>query len=38
MLTGMCWVSVVCPILMIASLPLDAALDTVLLPYDASKP
>ncbi|MEN5093469.1 YceK/YidQ family lipoprotein [Pseudomonas protegens] len=38
MLTGICWVSVVCPILMVASLPLDAAVDTVLLPYDASKP
>ncbi|PYY87280.1 hypothetical protein DNK59_11355 [Pseudomonas sp. TKO26] len=38
MITGGCWVMVVCPILMIASLPLDAALDTVLLPYDAFQP
>ncbi|BCQ63209.1 hypothetical protein PBOI14_49590 [Pseudomonas sp. Boi14] len=38
MITGGCWVMVVCPILMIASLPLDAALDTVLLPYDALQP
>ncbi|NBF04323.1 YceK/YidQ family lipoprotein [Pseudomonas sp. Fl5BN2] len=38
MLTGGCWAMVVCPILMIASLPLDAALDTVLLPYDAFQP
>lgn len=38
MLTGGCWVMVVCPILMIASLPLDAAADTLLLPYDAFQP
>lgn len=37
-LTGGCWVTVVCPILMIVSLPLDATLDTVLLPYDAFQP
>ncbi|NBF04324.1 YceK/YidQ family lipoprotein [Pseudomonas sp. Fl5BN2] len=37
-ITGACWVTVVCPILMIASLPLDAAVDTVLLPYDAMQP
>ncbi|MFJ7141897.1 hypothetical protein BLX41_30185 [Pseudomonas protegens] len=38
MITGGCWVTVVCPILLVTSLPLDAALDTVLLPYDAFQP
>ncbi|MGC5703805.1 YceK/YidQ family lipoprotein [Pseudomonas sp. NFXW11] len=38
MITGGCWVTVICPILMVASLPLDAAADTLLLPYDAFQP
>ncbi|MGC5703804.1 YceK/YidQ family lipoprotein [Pseudomonas sp. NFXW11] len=38
MVTGGCWALVVCPILLVASLPLDAAVDTLLLPYDAAQP
>lgn len=38
MITGGCWVLVVCPIAIIVSLPADALLDTVLLPYDAMQP
>ncbi len=30
-----CWPTIVCPLIFIASLPVDAAVDTVLLPYDA---
>lgn len=30
-----CWISAVCPVLMLYSLPLDFATDTVLLPVDA---
>ncbi|WP_347905365.1 hypothetical protein [Pseudomonas purpurea] len=33
--TIFCWFSIVCPVVAIATLPVDAALDTVLLPYDA---
>jgi len=38
MLTGGCWVMVVCPIAIVATLPADALLDTLLLPYDAVQP
>jgi uncharacterized protein YceK len=30
-----CWMSIVCPLVAVVSLPVDAAVDTVLLPYDA---
>jgi|GEM_PF-443299 len=33
--TMFCWVSIVCPLVAVVSLPVDAAVDTVLLPYDA---
>lgn len=29
-----CWLSIVCPVAMIASLPVDLVIDTVLLPVD----
>ncbi|WP_228022220.1 MULTISPECIES: YceK/YidQ family lipoprotein [unclassified Pseudomonas] len=38
MITGGCWAMVVCPIAIIVTLPADALLDTVLLPYDAMQP
>jgi uncharacterized protein YceK len=38
MLTGGCWVMVVCPIIMIGTLPGDIVVDTLLLPYDAFQP
>lgn len=31
-----CYMSVVCPILTVASLPIDVVIDTVLLPIDAA--
>ncbi|WP_260627433.1 YceK/YidQ family lipoprotein [Pseudomonas protegens] len=34
-ITMFCWVSIVCPVVAIVSLPVDAAADTLLLPYDA---
>lgn len=33
--TVFCWISVVCPLLTLVSLPIDAVLDTLLLPIDA---
>ncbi len=33
-----CWMSVVCPLFTLISLPVDIILDTLLLPYDALKP
>jgi len=39
--TAWCWLSVVCPVLTVFSLPVDAAVDTVMLPHDiyqANKP
>ncbi|MCK9812652.1 YceK/YidQ family lipoprotein [Pseudomonas sp. MAFF 302046] len=33
--TLFCWVTIVCPVVAIASLPVDVVADTVLLPYDA---
>ncbi|MDD1018367.1 YceK/YidQ family lipoprotein [Pseudomonas sp. TNT2022 ID1048] len=33
--TVFCWVSIVCPVVAIVSLPVDAVADTALLPYDA---
>lgn len=32
--TVVCWFSVVCPVLAVVSLPLDALIDTLLLPAD----
>jgi len=29
-----CWISIICPVAVFYSLPIDAAIDTVLLPYD----
>lgn len=37
-LTGVCWVTVVCPIYIVVTLPADALIDTLLLPYDALQP
>lgn len=37
-LRGMCWVTVVCPVYIVVTLPADALIDTVLLPYDAVQP
>ncbi|WP_347900693.1 YceK/YidQ family lipoprotein [Pseudomonas purpurea] len=34
--TQICWMTVVCPVIAIFSLPVDVVVDTVLLPYDAS--
>ncbi len=33
-----CWMSVVCPLFTLVTLPVDITLDTLLLPYDALKP
>lgn len=33
--TVLCWVTVVCPVVAIVTLPVDMAVDTVLLPHDA---
>ncbi|QQZ44802.1 YceK/YidQ family lipoprotein [Pseudomonas sp. SK3(2021)] len=33
--TMFCWITIVCPLVAVVSLPVDAAVDTVLLPYDA---
>nr|WP_256671251.1 YceK/YidQ family lipoprotein [Pseudomonas sp. SSM44] len=33
--TVMCWMMVVCPLITVVSLPLDVAIDTLLLPVDA---
>ncbi len=33
--TVACWLMVVCPVITAVSLPLDIALDTVLVPFDA---
>ncbi len=33
--TLFCWMSIVCPVVAIVSLPVDAVADTALLPYDA---
>nr|BFD42960.1 hypothetical protein FFPRI1PSEUD_44590 [Pseudomonas sp. FFPRI_1] len=33
--TIFCWMSIVCPVVAIVSLPVDAVADTALLPYDA---
>ncbi|MGZ0783017.1 YceK/YidQ family lipoprotein [Pseudomonas sp. TKO26] len=33
--TVFCWMSIVCPVVAIVSLPVDAVADTALLPYDA---
>ncbi|WP_426196100.1 YceK/YidQ family lipoprotein [Pseudomonas sp. NFXW11] len=33
--TVFCWISIVCPVVAIASLPVDVVADTALLPYDA---
>ncbi|KAF0865853.1 YceK/YidQ family lipoprotein [Pseudomonas sp. LD120] len=35
--TIFCWMSIVCPVVAIVSLPVDAVADTALLPYDAMK-
>jgi uncharacterized protein YceK len=32
-----CWISIICPVAVFYSLPIDAAIDTVLLPYDFFK-
>ena len=32
--TIICWLSIVCPVAVIYSLPVDIAVDTLLLPYD----
>ncbi|MBK5542232.1 YceK/YidQ family lipoprotein [Pseudomonas sp. TH05] len=37
-LRGICWVTVVCPVYIVVTLPADALIDTVLLPYDAVQP
>ncbi|HDZ56398.1 MAG TPA: YceK/YidQ family lipoprotein [Pseudomonas xinjiangensis] len=31
-----CWYMIVCPFITVASLPLDVAVDTLLLPFDAT--
>ncbi|WMN20896.1 YceK/YidQ family lipoprotein [Pseudomonas piscis] len=33
--TLFCWMSIVCPVVAIVSLPVDLVADTALLPYDA---
>ncbi|NBF04325.1 YceK/YidQ family lipoprotein [Pseudomonas sp. Fl5BN2] len=33
--TMFCWITIVCPVVAIVSLPVDAVADTALLPYDA---
>lgn len=33
--TVMCWIMVVCPLITVASLPIDISIDTLLLPFDA---
>lgn len=33
--TVFCWISVVCPVITLASLPIDISLDTLLVPFDA---
>ncbi|QIH11932.1 MULTISPECIES: YceK/YidQ family lipoprotein [Pseudomonas] len=33
--TVFCWMSIVCPVVAIVSLPVDVVADTALLPYDA---
>ena len=35
--TVMCWIMVVCPVVTLASLPLDISIDTLLVPFDAFK-
>jgi uncharacterized protein YceK len=35
--TVVCWMMVVCPVITLASLPIDISIDTVLIPYDALK-
>jgi uncharacterized protein YceK len=35
--TVFCWMSVVCPVITLISLPIDIAIDTALIPYDAVK-
>ena len=30
-----CWLSIICPVATVYSLPVDIAVDTVLIPYDA---
>ncbi|PKM04354.1 MAG: YceK/YidQ family lipoprotein [Gammaproteobacteria bacterium HGW-Gammaproteobacteria-6] len=32
-----CWLSVACPVITLYSLPVDIAVDTLLIPYDAYK-
>ncbi|BAP77188.1 YceK/YidQ family lipoprotein [Stutzerimonas stutzeri] len=32
--TVACWIMVVCPIITLASLPIDVSIDTLLVPYD----
>lgn len=34
-LSPACWMSLVCPLATVVSLPVDAAVDTLLLPWDA---
>lgn len=33
----MCWIMVLCPVVTLASLPLDISTDTLLVPFDALK-
>ncbi|MCP3748954.1 MULTISPECIES: YceK/YidQ family lipoprotein [Pseudomonas] len=33
--TVLCWATIVCPVVAIVTLPVDMAVDTVLLPHDA---
>ncbi|MGL4318310.1 MAG: hypothetical protein ACRCTL_17065 [Pseudomonas sp.] len=35
--TVVCWIMVVCPVVTLASLPIDISIDTVLIPFDALK-
>ncbi|MCP1625661.1 YceK/YidQ family lipoprotein [Pseudomonas nitroreducens] len=33
-ITLFCWISIVCPVVTIVSMPVDAVIDTVALPFD----
>lgn len=33
--TVFCWMMVVCPVITLASLPINISIDTLLLPFDA---
>ncbi len=35
--TVVCWIMVVCPVMTVASLPIDVSIDTLLIPFDALK-